>query len=145
MTLRLGISALGALLLFLPVWASWEPVLSFGVGTVFGYLGGHLGAALGAKLAQAAGLGLVDGFLGPVLFAYVGYAAGSTLGAWLGVTWTGFHLGLPPDPWWGFLGASLGSGLAFALASFTDWEWALLLSPPLASLGATIFGFWQAR
>lgn len=145
MTLRLGISLLGVFLLLLPAWASWEPLVSVAAGTVLGYVGGHLGAATGAALAQAAGVGLVDGFLGPVVFAYVGYAAGSTLGAWIGVTWTGFQLGLSPDPQWAFLGASLGTGLAFFLASFTDWEWALLLSPPLASLGAALFGFWEAR
>lgn len=139
MAARLCVVFLGAFVLFLPAWASWEPAgLSFVAGTVLGYVGGYLGAELGANLAQAAGWGLIDGLLGPIFLSYVGYALGSTLGSWVGVTWTGFQFGVAGDSWWSLLGASFGAGLAFALASFTDWEWALLLSPPLASLCATI-------
>ncbi|MCS7239816.1 MAG: hypothetical protein NZ651_00980 [Candidatus Bipolaricaulota bacterium] len=121
-------------------WAvSWETsAWQVGVGTVFGYLGGALGAQIGAAVAQAAGWGLIDGVLAPILCAYVGYALGSTVGAWAGVTWTGFRLGSLGDPWFSLLGAGLGTGLAFLLASFTDWEWAFYLSPPLAALGATL-------
>ena len=120
--------------------ASWE---AFGLqvltGTVLGYLGGFLGAQAGAYLAQAFGWGLIDGVLGPVLAAYVGYAFGSTLGAWAGVTWSGFYLRIEGNLWLSLLGASAGTGLAFLLASFTDWEWALRFGPPVASLGGALF------
>ncbi len=140
MILRTGFLVLLGAAFSLPLLgASWQNVgLEFLAGTVLGYVGGYLGAQLGAAVANLAGLGLVDGVLGPILFAYVGYAAGSTLGAWFGVTWTGFRLGEPGDPGSSFLGASLGTGLAFFLASLTDWEWALRLSPPLAALGALV-------
>jgi len=120
--------------------ASWEAFgLQILTGTVLGYLGGFAGAQAGAYLAQAFGWGLIDGVLGPILAAYVGYAFGSTLGAWAGVTWTGFYLRIEGDLWFSLLGASAGTALAFLLASFTDWEWALRLGPPMASLGGALF------
>ena len=132
----------GLALLFVGVFGlatSWE---AFGLqvltGTVLGYLGGFAGAQAGAYLAQALGWGLIDGVLGPVLAAYVGYAFGSTLGAWVGLTWSGFYLRIEGDPWFGLLGASAGTALAFFIASFTDWERALRLGPPLASLGGAL-------
>lgn len=121
-------------------WASsWETYAwQVSAGTVLGYLGGALGAQIGAALAQAAGWGLIDGVLGPILCAYVGYALGSTVGAWAGVTWTGFRLGISGDPGFSFLGASLGTSVAFLLASLVDWEWAFYLAPPLSALGSAI-------
>jgi MFS family permease len=136
------ILATGFVLLFLGGFglaASWE---AFGLqvltGTALGYLGGFIGAQTGAYLAQAFGWGLIDGVLGPILAAYVGYAFGSTLAAWAGITWSGFYLRIEGDPWFGLLGASAGTALAFLFAFFTDWEWALRLGPPLASLGGAL-------
>ncbi|MGC9074308.1 MAG: hypothetical protein ACP5JD_01005 [Candidatus Bipolaricaulaceae bacterium] len=144
MSLRIGFLVLLGVAFSVPLLgASWQTAgLEFLAGTVLGYFGGILGAQIGAAVANLAGLGLVDGVLGPILFSYVGYAAGSTLGAWFGVTWTGLRLREPGDPVLGFLGASLGTGLAFLVASFTDWEWALRLGPPLAAVWA-VFGFYR--
>jgi hypothetical protein len=112
------ILATGFALLFLGGFglaASWE---AFGLqvltGTALGYLGGFIGAQTGAYLAQAFGWGLIDGVLGPILAAYVGYAFGSTLAAWAGITWSGFYLRIEGDPWFGLLGASAGTALAFS-------------------------------
>lgn len=140
MSVRVTFLALVGVAFSLPLMgASWQIVgLEFLAGTVLGYAGGFLGAQLGAAVANLAGLGLIDGVLGPVLCAYAGYAAGSTVGAWLGVTWTGLFLGVTGDPLRSFLGAGLGTGLAFLLASFIDWEWALYAAPPLAALGASL-------
>ncbi len=144
MTKRLGILGISAVLLVFPGEAAWPAAgQQFFVGTVLGYLGGFVGAQIGAAVAQQAGWGLIDGLLAPIVCAYVGYAMGSTFGAWTGVTWTGFHLELPGDPLGSFLGASLGTGLAYLIASFADWEWALPLSPPLAALGATLAFSWH--
>lgn len=102
-----------------------------------------MGAQIGAAIAQAAGWGIIDGVLGPILCAYVGYAVGSTVGAWAGASWTGFQLGVQGDLLRSFLGAGVGTSLAYAFASLTDWEWALRLGPPLASLGATLAFSWS--
>lgn len=138
--LVLGILAIG--FLARPAWASWPAVgWQLVAGTALGYLGGW-GGVLGAAWAQAAGIGFINGTFGPILCAYLGYALGSTLGAWAGVTWVGLRWEIQGDALQGFLGASLGTTLAFAIASLTDWEWALPLSPPLASLGATLAFSW---
>ncbi|MCS7217275.1 MAG: hypothetical protein NZ924_06425 [Candidatus Bipolaricaulota bacterium] len=108
------------------------------VGTLLGYAGGLVGAQAASALVQALGVGTVQGVLAPVLAAYVGYAVGSTLGAGLGVVGVGWRLGIPGDPWAGLFGAGVGTGLAFLLASFADWEWAFCLSPPLSALFATL-------
>lgn len=114
-------------------------------GTVFGYLGGILGAQIGAAVAQAVGVALVDGLLGPIFWAYAGYALGATAGAWLGVSWVGLRQGFPGDPLLALFGAGLGTACTYALASLGDWEWALRLAPPLAALGATLAFSWQVN
>lgn len=127
-----------------PAWASWPAWgWQLAAGTALGYVGGYGGAVLGAAWAQAAGIGFIDGFFGPILCAYVGYALGSTLGAWTGATWVGLRWEIQGDALQSFLGAGLGTTLAFAIASLTDWEWAFLLAPPLASLGATLAFSWS--
>lgn len=145
-----GALAAGFLVMVLagaPVTASWEIFgLQVAAGTVLGYVGGYVGAQVASLAVQALGIGLVNGVLAPILAAYVGYAVGATLGAWAGVTWTGWHFRLLSDPVPSLLGASLGTGLAFLLASVTDWEWAFYLAPPLASLGsALLFSSFQFR
>ncbi|MEN3010822.1 MAG: hypothetical protein ABDI20_07675, partial [Candidatus Bipolaricaulaceae bacterium] len=63
---------------------------------------------------------------------------GATLGAWLGVTGIALRLAIPGNPLASLLGAGVGTGFAFLFASFTDWEWAFFLSPPLSALGAAL-------
>lgn len=119
--------------------ASWEIFgLQVAVGTALGYVGGYVGAQVASLAVQALGIGLLDGVLAPILAAYVGYAVGATLGAWAGVTWTGYSFGLSGDPVRGLLGAGLGTGFSFLIASFVDWEWAFYLAPPLAALGGAL-------
>lgn len=108
------------------------------VGTLAGYAGGFAGAQVASAIVAWAGWGTIGGNLAGIGAGYVGYAVGSTLGAGLGVVLTGQALGASGDVVIGFLGSSLGTGIAFGIAAAVDWEWAFWIGAPLAAAGATL-------